>query len=273
VPRMKSAGYEVHEVPRSGTVTTNLADYNQVEYLLDNICPDAVVNLAALTDVDKCELYPQESYIINVRIVENLSTWILSRPHICQLVHVSTDHVYDGTGPHKESDVTLTNYYAFSKYASELAALQANAVVLRTNFFGPSECPHRLSLSDWVKRSIALCEAFTVFDDVLFSPLSTNSLCAFIIQVLSCPHPGLFNLGSSEGLSKADFAFTLASELGLPTTHMIRGLSSDTNMIAYRPNDMRMDCSSIQKTYGIILPKLTTEIQKLRTDHSWKSSV
>src|SRR5256885_13003403 len=83
----------------------------------NDLAPDVVVNLAGLTDVDECERKPQLAYLTNVRIVENLGQWIRDGGNKSYLVQVSTDQVYDGPGPHKEHDVTLGNYYGFSKYA------------------------------------------------------------------------------------------------------------------------------------------------------------
>ena len=54
---------------------------------------------------------------------------------------------------------------------------------------------------------------------------------------------GTFNLGCREGVSKADFAFYLADELGLPVDSMTRAVSSKARLDAVRPHDMRMECS------------------------------
>ncbi len=131
--------------------------------MLDACVPDVIINLAALTNVDTCEAKPQQAYLLNVKVVENLVDWIrlrgLSDRAGCHLVHVSSDQVYDVTetevGPHTEDSVTVANIYAFSKIASELAALQAYACVLRTNFFGKSAREGRASFSDWLAKSFA----------------------------------------------------------------------------------------------------------------------
>ena len=54
--------------------------------------------------------------------VENLVSWINGNRRSCYLLHISTDHIYDGTGAAAEENIKLTNYYAFSKFAGELAA-------------------------------------------------------------------------------------------------------------------------------------------------------
>lgn len=245
----------------------DLTDTEQGRAVLDEVSPEIIVNLAALTDVDECERDPQRAYLTNVRIVENLANWIRKHGSCSHLVQISTDQVYDGIGSHKEEEITLTNYYGFSKYASELAAAAVPSTILRTNFFGPSQCPGRASLSDWLVRSLSGGESITVFDDVCFSPLSLQKLVEQLELVIGNPQLGVFNLGSRDGMSKADFAFTLAAVLDLPTETMRRGSSSNGKLTAYRPKDMRMDSSSYEGAFGIQLPSLREEIHSMRAGY------
>ena len=270
VPYLRSRGNEVVELSRTGqsSVHADLSDSGQVCAALDRIVPRSIVNLAALADVDACQRTPQRAYVANVRIVENLAAWIDARGKGCQLVHISTDQVYDGAGPHREDDVTLTNYYGFSKYAGELAAARVGATVLRTNFFGPSQCAGRASLSDWLVKSLTARDAVTVFDDILFSPLVLRTLVEQIDRVIREPRAGVFNLGSKQGMTKADFAFALAQILDLPTASISRGNSESRKLTAYRPKDMRMDSTRFEQAYSVQLPTLREELHSLRAGHA-----
>lgn len=262
VPHLQARGFDVicHARNRDGYMHADLSDANQVSAMLDKIKPDTIVNLAALTNVDECERNPQQAYLANVKVVENLAKWIRDGGNECHLVQLSTDQVYDGVGPHKEDEITLPNYYAFSKYAGELAAAKISSTILRTNFFGPSLCPGRTSLSDWLVESLRQEKPITVFDDIQFSPLSLQSLVELMELVIAQRQQGIFNLGSKEGMSKAGFAFTLAEALKLPTNHMSRGISDKVKLTAYRPKDMRMDSSRFEHTFGVKLPTLKEEI-------------
>jgi len=248
-------------------VTADLSDRPQASAALDQAAPEVIINLAALTDVDGCERDPQLAYLANVRIVENLAYWMSERGEGHHLVQVSTDQVYDGVGPHGEEDVTLSNYYGFSKYAGELAAAAVPSTILRTNFFGRSQCDGRVSLSDWLMRSLVQGEAITVFDDVRFSPVTINRLAKMLeLAVSQRPH-GVFNLGSRNGMSKADFAFAFADVMGLPTAGMSRGVSG-RGLLARRPTGMCLDSSRFAKAFGINLPTLMEEIHSSKTDYA-----
>ena len=274
VPHLQARGHTVLRLGRAGEVEVraDLCDVDQVFRALDKAKPDVIMNLAALADVDECERSTQSAYLMNVRIVENLADWIKRSGTHCHLIQISTDQVYEGSGPHAETDIRLTNFYGFSKYAGELAAAVVPSTILRTNFFGPSRCPGRTSLSDWLVQALTNGDAITVFDDARFSPLSLQHLAELLEPLVEKRLPGIYNLGSAHGMSKADFAFVLAEVLGLPTANMRRGNSGQAALTAYRPQDMRMDSLRFETAFGVRLPALSEEIQSMKAAYARKAS-
>ena len=171
--------------------------------------------------------------------------------------------MYDEIGPHTENDITLTNYYSFSKYAGEIASKDIDRTVLRTNFFGLSRCLRRRSLTDWLYQSLSNGDKIEVFENVLFSPLSMDTLSNIINDLVNKKPTGVFNLGSRTGLSKADFAFIFAEEVRLPRKLMRRANSTLVKHLkTYRPGDMRMDSSRFETELAVPLPELIDEIKK-----------
>lgn len=270
VPLMSQRGHTVKTHARSGDVDcqADLSVPDVVFELLDKTKPEVIVNLVGLTDVDRCEAMPKQAYLANVRTVENIVAWIKQAKASCHLVHISTDQVYDGAGPHLEEKVLLSNYYAFSKYAGELLAASVPSTILRVNFFGHSRCANRISLTDWLYRSLSNGDAIQVFDDVLFSPLSMAVLSEMIELTVQKKAVGIFNLGSHEGMSKADFAFAFAAELDIPTRSMTRTTTDQVTFLkTHRPKDMRMNCSRFENTLGVKLPFLRDEIKRVAREY------
>lgn len=263
VPILRGAGHEVieHGLCASAQAAGDLSNRDVAQAILDEWVPEVVINLAALTNVDQCEEHPAEAQRLNVGIVENLAGWIAPRPG-AWLVQISTDQVYDGPGPHAEAGVALSNVYAKSKYAGELAAQRAPAVVLRTNFFGPSQLPGRASFSDWIIAKLRSGEPLTLFDDVYFSPLSMDTLSQLLARVVSGPQKGVFNLGAATGLSKAAFAMRIAAHLKADTSEVTLGSVAGSGLKAYRPSDMRMTSGLFESTFGIRLPSLESDIAR-----------
>ena len=260
---MKTHGYSTDAQYRE-----DLTNPSKTDELLGSIDPEVIINLIGLTDVDSCETRPNQAYLVNVRTVENISDWIQRESPSCHLIHISTDQVYDGTGPHAEDQVALTNYYAFSKYAGELAAASTPSTILRTNFFGRSQCAKRISLTDWLFRSLSQSESIPVFEDVFFSPLSMATLSEMIWLAVKRKPLGVFNLGSHEGMSKADFAFAFAKELALPSSIMERTTTNQVTFLkTYRPKDMRMNCSKFENALIVRLPLLRDEITRVAKEY------
>ena len=269
-PVLAASGHSVvtHGFSGAAQEKADLCDIAQASALVARVKPDCIINLAALTNVDLCEREPYKAYLLNVATVINVARAISEQAPHCHLVQISTDQVYDGSGPHSEANVTIANTYAFSKIAAELAAASVATTILRTTFFGRSRCANRTSFSDWIVQALRKGEPLNVFDDILFSPLDIKTLASMIERVVRVRPVGLFNLGAREGISKAAFAFALAHVMALPTNHITRTVSTASPALdAYRPKDMRMDSSLFERTMGLQLPTLINQIHSLRSDY------
>ncbi len=271
VPHLKKCGYIVvtHAHRTQADFMFDLTNKVKTHASLEQIQPNVIVNLASLTNIELCEDQVNLAYLANTLTVESLVDWIESSKTDCHLVQISTDHVYDGMGLHTENNVTITNSYAFSKYAGELAARRVSSTILRTNFVGCSQVSYRESFTDWVYKSMVGRKQVQVLSDVYFSPLSIRTLADMIELVVQKKPIGIYNLGSQNGLSKADFAYVFAEYLKLPTNTMTKIQSSDAKFLrAYRPKDMRMDRSKFENALGIELPNLTDLIQSLAKEYN-----
>lgn len=267
VPMLRAQGHEVvvHGHSRAASCVADLGVPAQARQAVAAAAPDVVLNLASLTDVDRCEAEPQAAWRLNVHAAENVAAACSASS--AHLLHVSTDQVYDGTGPHREGDALPGNYYAQTKYAGELAALAAGATVLRTNFFGASEHPVRRSLTDWLFGALEQQRTVPVFFDVLFSPLSITTLCLLLERLAALRPAGVFNLGAREGMSKADFAIAFARAVGRPAACLQPASVAHATLKAWRPRDMRMDSGRIEAILKHPLPSLAEEIVVAAKDY------
>jgi len=270
IPLLKKHGHQVTSLGHShaADINADLVSYEETTRALNQVRPEIIINLTALTDVDLCENHPHKAYLLNVKTIENLCAWVQKEREDCHLIHISTDQVYDGPGPHLEDGVTIINHYAMSKLAGEFAAKAVKSTILRTNFVGRSVREGRVSLTDWLYSAMERGDSINVFDDVKFSPLAIGTLCECIeLCVIKLP-VGVFNLGSHDGMSKADFAFAFADATGLSSTNLIRNNSAILSpLAARRPIDMRMQCQRFEEYMDIDLPRLIDEIQVLAIDY------
>lgn len=97
----------------------DIEDQEQVNSLLSEIKPEIIINTAAMTHVDDCELQQDACWKANVTSVEYLVK--ACNQNNIHLIHVSTDFIFDGKhGPLDENEKpSPVNFYGESKLAAE----------------------------------------------------------------------------------------------------------------------------------------------------------
>ncbi|RJL30196.1 dTDP-4-dehydrorhamnose reductase [Pectobacterium polaris] len=123
------------EILATDSAELDITEIEHVERTVKQFKPDAIVNAAAYTAVDKAESEPELAAKINVTGPENLA--IVASKQGIQLVHVSTDYVFDGnaTEPYREDSATNPlSVYGKTKLAGEQAVAKASseAIIVRT---------------------------------------------------------------------------------------------------------------------------------------------
>ncbi len=148
-PRLAAAGHQVvgtylQEPPADPSVDwrpLDLLERRAVEELIDQVRPEAVVHLAALSHVGRSWREPAPYYRVNVDATGALLDLVGS----CRVVFASSAEVY-GAVPEGEQPITElrppapASPYAMTKAFAERLALAAGAVVVRSfNIIGPGQ--------------------------------------------------------------------------------------------------------------------------------------
>lgn len=258
-PSLEDAGHAVasHGFGKQASHQADLTDPATTRKLLTDVTPDAIINLVALTNVDACERDPSSAIRLNMGVALHLARYAASG---VRLIHISSDQVYSGRGPHLEDAVCPINVYGLSKYAGERPVLEAGGVVLRTNFLGRSRVEGRRGFVDWAVESLRTQTQITLATDVLAGPLSMTSLVTLIGHVVEQYRPGCYNLGTRDGASKRDLVHGLARRLDLSLASASDGLAADLQLTAPRPQDMRMQVERFERAYEVSLPSIEDEL-------------
>lgn len=174
----------------------------EVQRLVADLRPDAVVNATAYNKVDAAEGDPEEALAVNAAGPLHLA--LAARECGALLVHVSTDYVFDGraTEPYREEDVPRPlNVYGVSKRAGEMgvAASGASHILVRTSgVFGAGGS--RDKGGSFVDRILARARSgdrLRVVADERFSPTYAPDLAAGIVALLDAGARGVFHLTNS----------------------------------------------------------------------------
>lgn len=187
-------------------------DIAQLKKLIYEIKPDVIINCAALTDVDQCEIDRKLCWDLNTTLVENLIS--ISRVIDCHLVTLSTDFVFDGKkGPYAEdSTPNPLNYYGKSKHAAEnacLLGLERYTIIRTSTVFGVSSFGKN-NFVNWVLDKLITGAEFQVIDGQYSTPTITDDIAQCVLKVLLKRKFGIYNACGKDFLSRYEFAQKIA---------------------------------------------------------------
>ena len=221
----------------------DITDGSGIQQAFDREKPDVVINCAALTDVDNCQLDPDRAHITNALGPELLAK--ACQPHDATLITISTDYVFDGSkqGFYTQRDQpNPRNIYGTAKLEGEHRAKDAWAktIVVRSGYiFGVGG---KNFLSTCVSR-LTRGEHLRVINDMWGTPTYAEDLAARLYELAELDLPGIYHVtNSGEGASFADFAHTAAIEAGLNSSLLTTTSLESLGLPAPRPRNSRLKC-------------------------------
>jgi len=149
--------------------------------------PDAIVNCAAVSVPEQCELDPARAQAMNVVLPATLAR--LAHHVGARCVHISSEQVFDGTQaePYAAGDATTPiNLYARQKEESERAVHAAApefAVTLRVPLLmgdspGGKRSLHERLLADWAARKTP-----RLYTDEFRQPCTAENLAEVLVEL------------------------------------------------------------------------------------------
>ena len=207
----------VETAPKSAQVTAvdlvdfDLGDADAVAANVSRLAPQLIINTAAYTAVDKAESEPEAAYRGNRDVVRNLAQAAIENR--AQLIHISTDFVFDGAACRPISPDAPTaplGVYGASKLAGEAEALAApGALVVRTAWlYSPGG-------QNFVKTMLRLFNergGARVIADQMGTPTSAGSLARAIWGLAAKGAAGVHHFTDAGAISWYDFAVAVAEE-------------------------------------------------------------
>lgn len=252
-------------LPNVQATEMDLASLQSIEEGLKINPPKVVIHTAGMTNVDGCNDDPNAANFVNGILPANLAK--VCRDLGIKFVHISTDHLFDGTESFvsEEAAPKPLNAYGYSKALGEEGVLQNNkeALIVRCNFFtwGPS---YRLSFSDFIYNNLSNGQPITLADDVHYTPALAQNLIDAIFALLSKDASGIYNVVGSERLSKYEFGMKMADILNQSSDLIKKGSWSSLGVKAIRPSDMSLSDLKLRNFLGNDLGSSNQNIQDLR---------
>jgi dTDP-4-dehydrorhamnose reductase len=214
----------------------------EVEKFFFKYLPDVVINTAAMTNVDACETKREECWNTNVIAVKNICDTLSQFPTLNpQLIHLSTDFVFDGMkgSPYNETDTpNPLSYYALSKYEGEkiVMASRLKWTIIRTIIiYGVVDDKSRSNLVLWVKNNLEKKQKINVITDQFRAPTLSEDLADACIAAAMKGAQGIFHVSGAETKSILDWAYQIADFWKLDKSFINPVTSEELNQPAKRP--------------------------------------
>lgn len=204
-----------------------------------NVCrlhkPQAIIHLAAETDVDRCERNPEHAYMVNAIGTYHMA--LAAKELGAKLVYITTAGVFDGVKkePYTEEDeANPQNYYGRSKHLGELAVkgVLENYIIARVCWmFGGGPKRDQKFVAKIIKQFDK--GEIRAVDDQIGSPTFGKDLLGAIKKLLEEGRNGVFNLANKGVCSRYEFAKEIIDILN-PGIKVTPAKMADFNLDAAR---------------------------------------
>jgi dTDP-4-dehydrorhamnose reductase len=193
----------------------DITDLKETMAVVEKYKPEAILNLAAETDVDRCERDPEYAYAVNSIGAYHVA-YVAKRFGI-KLIHVSTAGVFDGKkdSPYNEDDVpNPQNYYGHSKFLGELAirGMLEDYTIVRACWMmggGPKKDQKFIAkiIAQLIKPEI---KEINAVNDQVGAPTFGKDLVAAIKKLVEKDARGIYHLANTGVVSRFDVAKKIA---------------------------------------------------------------
>lgn len=257
------------------TAILDITDKENVDKLLHDYRPDAVIHCAAWTNVDGAEAEENQAAVraVNVTGTENLAK--ACKDIDAKMIYISTDYVFDGQGttawqPDDKNYAPL-NVYGQSKLDGEKAVastLDKYFIVRIAWVFGKNG-------KNFVKTMLSVGKTHPevrVVDDQIGTPTYTPDLARLLVDMILTDKYGYYHATNEGGfISWADFTKEIFKQAGIdskviPVTTAEYGVS-----VAARPFNSRLDKSKLVENGFTPLPTwqdaLSRYLKELKEDN------
>jgi dTDP-4-dehydrorhamnose reductase len=206
-----------------------------VEKVVQDSSPDIILLVAALSHVDYCEEFPEESEKVNIVGLQNIIDSVAPQTIFG---YFSSDYVFNGEhGPYAEHEATnpICIYGKHKVLAEEQIqkVFPKHIIVRTTGVYGPEKKKKNfvLSLIDRIRGG----EKVKIPFDQIGSPTYSENLAAVVEELVRKEKSGVYNIAGSELLDRYSFAKKVCGIFELPEDMLIPVLTKELGQKARRP--------------------------------------
>ena len=231
----------------------DITDHAGMRTLIEKYKPTAVINTAAMTNVDACESDKEGCDAMNIGAVENLAR--LSAELGFRLIHLSTDFIFDGTHPMytEEEKPNPLSYYGRSKWEGEKRVMQyaKNWAILRTVLvYGVVQDMSRSNIVLWAYNTLKNGTPAKVVNDQYRTPTLAEDLAMGCFLAEQKEAQGIYNIAGPDYFGIHELMERVAQYFGFQLDNISLVNSETLNQPAKRPPVTGLDIHKAMKELG-----------------------
>lgn len=218
----------------------DVTDAAEVDRVIKEAAPDAVIHCAAYTAVDAAEDNEATCRRVNADGPRNIAK--ACRDLDVKMLQVSTDYVFSGRGERPwepEDEREPQSVYGRTKYEGELAVQE----LLEKYFIVRIAWAFGVNGNNFVKTMLRLAEThdtLRVVNDQFGSPTYTHDLARLLVDMILTDKYGVYHATNEGDCSWYEFACAIFKEAGLPV-NVIPVTTEEYGAKAKRPANSRMN--------------------------------
>jgi len=257
----------LNKVPRAWNLRAmdlpalDITDAQTVNEAVRDLSPVLIINCAAFTRVDDCEVEAEQALAVNGTGAGHLAQAAAAVG--AGFVHFSTDYIFDGTATTAYDEAAPAHplgVYGASKWDGECQVRKHHpeALVIRTQWLYGNGGRHFVdTILDRARRGTPL----RVVHDQIGAPTWTEDLSEATLALIDAGATGTYHLANAGSCSWYDFAQRIVAEAGL-AVEITPCTTAESPRPARRPAYAVLSTAKAQALLGRTLPPWETALRR-----------
>ncbi|QPV63209.1 NAD(P)-dependent oxidoreductase [Halosimplex litoreum] len=243
----------------------DLEEYELFNQVIVEHEPDVVVNCAAMTDVNTCEIESKKANLLNGEAPGGIAADC--KTYGIDFVHVSTDYVFNGEADQPYDEIASPDplqAYGKSKLAGEQAVNleYPTALVARLSFvWGIHRNTGALAgFPSWVRTKINSEEPVSLYTDQWVTPTRAGQAAETLLDLVEKDRDKYYHMACQSCVTPYEFGAVIADQMGKNTDLLSEGSVDETDQVAPRPTYTCMDVDRVEDALGREQPTLQDDV-------------
>lgn len=226
----------------------DIVDPASTSQVIESGSPEVVILPSALTNVDYCELHPQEAWQVNAEGTLNVAS--ACKKAGARLMYVSTDYVFNGTKGERYYEFDTPDppsIYAQTKLEGERLTLDAdkhNCVCRVCVLYGWNRVSSKSNFVTWVLDSLRQGKDVRLFGDQFVSPTYAPNAAKVMMTMAEGNAMGIYHTAGPDCISRYEMGLKIAGAFDLPPNLCKK---VDTEEVPLPAKRGKVSCLDIQK--------------------------